>query len=595
MFMKKTFLLLLTVMLAFGMTLVSCGGDDEGPSTYTVTFIDGDTTLKTIGKILPGKTLKEVATLGDYDSVEKIDAALEDVLSPTEYTVKEGWFDQDGNRVTADTPISKSLTVTPKFTPIPEADAIAIDSADVDIPAFDLTLSHISENPADRASAYKYFRITGNLTANHVYEISFAYDIKKKGTTDAATFRAIGVQASFDRYSDGVSWWNDPAVSTGNYTTKVVNKDKAVIEKSKTALKDKAFKFVIDNSTNVAVGDEITVTITDLTITDLGEQVNVVFNANGGTDEDVSVAVNKGDAVSFFDIPTFTNTGKYLKGWSTDISGTPQVDPYYEELNTDVTYYAIWVNAAEEEGGYWVKQLGTDLAQGIDLSDYPEDAYIEFVFPTYPFNDGIGAISEEWTGWETINSPSSNIGEFRPRYLIKTLKAKATALGKSTLVNLVGNWKSSSNQSSTAINLITFNGPAPTILTIGTNGEWGYQVTIPPPDGIANGKTYTLTYTFTLNKQVSTLQVVALNSSWSATSEYLRLQDYDRVTPAPDANGIYAANTEYTGSLDMAITEDGTDKIAITSALLDGEITASADNAAKIVFSVMTMKEKVVE
>jgi hypothetical protein len=32
MFMKKTFLLLLTVMLAFSMTLVSCGGDDEGPS-----------------------------------------------------------------------------------------------------------------------------------------------------------------------------------------------------------------------------------------------------------------------------------------------------------------------------------------------------------------------------------------------------------------------------------------------------------------------------------------------------------------------------------------------------------------------------------
>ncbi|MDR0785672.1 MAG: hypothetical protein LBE74_07310 [Treponema sp.] len=45
--MKKTFLLLLTVMLTFGMTLVSCSGDDEGPGittqSYTITNTeDGD-------------------------------------------------------------------------------------------------------------------------------------------------------------------------------------------------------------------------------------------------------------------------------------------------------------------------------------------------------------------------------------------------------------------------------------------------------------------------------------------------------------------------------------------------------------------------
>jgi hypothetical protein len=608
-FMKKTFLLWLTVMLTFGMTLVSCGGEDEeGPPIYTVTFKDatGSTTLATVGKVLPGKTIQEVLSWeNEYQSVEKVDTKLEELFSTDVNTVKEGWFDQDDNRVLADIPITKDLTVTPKFFVIPETDVIAIASDAASIAAFDITLSHINEGPPDRTGGYKYFRLTGDPVADHVYQISFSFDIKKKDTQDAVKFKGLGIQSSMDRYSSGVDWYKlgaaDSVYSSGTYETKIANK----VAAGKEALTEKAFKFIIDNAVSSAIGDVVTVTITDLTITDLGEQLNAVFKANGGTGDDVTVAVNKGDAVALASIPTFTNAGKYLKGWSTAASGDPQVDPYYEPINADTTYHAIWVNGTEEEG-YWVKNLGTDLAQNIDLADYPADTYIEFVFPKYPLNDGIGAIAEVWNGWETINSPSSDIGEFRPRYLIKTLKAKASALSKPTLVNLVGNWKGEGG-SSTEINLITFNGPAPTILTLGANGQYGYQVTIPSPEGVANGKTYTITYTFTLDKPVNTLQFAASNASWATTSDgYYRLHDYTRVSPAPtvtDDVAVYAADTEYTGSFDMAIIGDGTDKIAITSALLatdtgvdeDGNKIASASNAAKAVFSVLSIVEKVAE
>jgi hypothetical protein len=78
MFMKKTFLLLLTVMLAFSMTLVSCGGDDDdGPK---ITLLP--TTLE-LGKTYSGEyTIRGTLTAG---SVFEADYPLTGTLNVGDY------------------------------------------------------------------------------------------------------------------------------------------------------------------------------------------------------------------------------------------------------------------------------------------------------------------------------------------------------------------------------------------------------------------------------------------------------------------------------------------------------------------------------
>jgi uncharacterized repeat protein (TIGR02543 family) len=450
MFMKKTFLLLLTIMLSFSMALVSCGGDDDesGPTVYTVTF-----------KSIEGGTLAEIrvaasGTLGEkYPGDETLGVpANTGFISDAQYKVFTGWRDQDGNGVHAWTPIKKNLTVTPTFYEIPEADTITVGT---DAPQ-DVTIKLEADASATRIRGHKYFRLVqdGGLQSNHVYKVEADYTI-----TNPTGFHFVSFTASLDQYGWHADWLND-LTTEGSINVSIPNKVPGN-STNQTAYLDDALHFFVDfgqddETAAASAGQEITVTFSKLLVTDEGPPPVVTFDVNGGDGANVLIETTNGKLFNASELPPLAKEGKVLKGWSTSSTGTPQVDPTLIQVEGNTTYYAIW---ADQE---WVTSLGTgNQIQNIPVSTFDDDAYIEVVYegagsPGTIY--GLGALCDSgWTGKISIYTPPTaltpveGVVTFKVRFLVSTVKA---AVGDTLIIN---NWENT--LPGVGANLITFTEP----------------------------------------------------------------------------------------------------------------------------------------
>jgi uncharacterized repeat protein (TIGR02543 family) len=442
MFMKKTFLLLSVIALSLSFTLTSCGGEDEdGPSIYTVTFknIGGETVAT---EKAPAK-----GTLGDkYPSDETLGVPADvGFVSDTQYKVFTGWRDQDGNVVRPWTPIQKDLTVKPTFYEIPAEDTVTVGTSATPNVTFKLETDDVE----NRIRGHKYFRLVqeGGLQSGHVYKIEADYTI-----TSPTGFHFVSFSASLDQYGWHADWLND-LTTAGSVSISIPNSVPAD-SKNQTAYKDDALHFFVDfgqaDTTAAAfAGQSITVAFTKLLVTDEGAPPVVTFNVNGGDGANVVIETTNGKKFGASELPSPTKTDKVFKGWSSDATGTAQVDPTTIAVMGDTTYYAIW---ADQE---WVISLGTgSQIEGIPVSTFNDDDYIEVVFGgTSPGpNYGVGALADgKWAGQININTPPTALPEgeitWKVRFLVKTVKA---AVGDTLVINTWGDFVA------TGANRITF-------------------------------------------------------------------------------------------------------------------------------------------
>jgi hypothetical protein len=576
--MKKVSLLVLLAALAAlaGMVFIGCddGNDKEDPPTsYTVTFKNGDKTLAVTADV-------DAALDTAWPTDDALEAVFGEIVSDTEFKVNEGWFDQDGKRFIKDTPVTKNLTVSPKWYEIPAADTLLVGTSNASEGTplvVELTLSHVNDNPAARAGAYKFYRIGGTaVPENHILQIDAEYTITLKGGDESIEPHFIGFQASIDRYGWSLAWDQKSPLS---------QKIQKKVAGGKTAFVDNAIKLLVDQAESVAaIGDVLTVTFTKLDITDIGEPLTVTFKANGGTEADVVKDVYAGDAVSFLSTPKFTNASKVLKGWSTSASGTPQVDPTITTLTANTEYHAIWADA----------EFKVALGPGNNVADFAtwaDDDYLEYVITDITSVGNVGSFStgDSWDGALGMFGPASAAevpadGIVVLRFLVSSLKSHYSVT--STRCNF---WSGTHTET----NRVAWSDPSsePKVFgPLGNNGEYGWQSmftsgALEVGTQLTKDEVYAFTYTYTSDVDIDQVNLFFLDNS-SANS-----YGWDMLTGYVGIGTTVTANTPISGSVDITITAtaSGTDSDANKFVLTAGATTASAPT---LTFTTFTLVKK---
>ncbi|MDR0644003.1 MAG: InlB B-repeat-containing protein [Treponema sp.] len=455
--MKKTFLLLLTVMLAFGMTLVSCGGDDEGPSTYTVTFIDGTETITTVTKVLEGKTVGSVPALDTHDG-------------GAEYNTFDAWYDAEtgGNKVDlSTTPINKNLTVYARYFDASSNEALTVGSNAEDPIEVEVTMTDdVTRDGTAASRGYYYFKFDdSSIAAGEVVSIDFNFSITKQdGSAVTETIHQFGFQSSLDNYqwtetdSGSLKW--DTGGAGADINAKF-RKGGDQTEKQH-ALNDKLLRFVVHNADGIAVGTKLKVTFNTLNIENLGEPFTVTFKANGGVGDDVAVEVYNGERIASNAIPVFTKTGQEIYGWATSATATSadKINLSSYTVDANVTLYAIWATATTTSIGT------TDTALTATVLDTLADDSILLITVTGTANPGngwgIGKLCynvDTWpdvVGLAEIKTPDAESLTFTVSYSIGDIKA-ARAASANTTADIVVNVWSTFSVSDISVTSFTFN------------------------------------------------------------------------------------------------------------------------------------------
>jgi hypothetical protein len=460
MFMKKTFLLLSVIALSLGFTLTSCGGEDEdGPTSYTVTFIDGTEEIAT-AKVLEGKTVGSIPALDAHDG-------------STEYHVFDAWYDAEtgGNKVdTSSTLINQNLTLYARYIDASSNVALTVGANTEGIASsIEVTMTDdVTRDGTPASRGYYYFKFDDkDIKAGDVVSIDFKFSITKADDSELGEGESIhqfGFQSSLDNYnwteSDSGSLKWDVGGAGANINAKFrKGGDQTATRK---ALNDKLLRFVVHNADGIAVGTKLKVTFETLTIENIGAPATVTFKANGGAGEDKEVTVYNGEKIASSDIPVFTNTDKEIYGWATSATagkdGKVNLSDY--SVTADVTLYAIWATAATESLGSAQTALTAEILDG--LSDDSIMVVTISGTATPGAGWGIGKLCYNEEGWPDISglaeikTPDATSLTFTVSYSIGDIKTARAASTYPTAGIVVNEWADNLSVSDISITSFTF-------------------------------------------------------------------------------------------------------------------------------------------